>query len=48
MTVQTGILMNQVNRALKGDLDSAKFVRDTSGEFIWSRGNRKENKKEKE
>ncbi len=34
LNVQTGILMNQVNRALKGDLDSAKFVRDTSGEYI--------------
>ena len=34
LTVQTGILINQVNKALKGDLDSAKFVRDTSGEYI--------------
>lgn len=34
LNIQTGILMNQVNRALKGDLDSAKFVRDTSGEYI--------------
>ena len=34
LNIQTGILMNQVSRALKGDLDSAKFVRDTSGEYI--------------
>lgn len=34
LTVQTGILVNQVQKALEGNLDSAKFVRDTSGEYI--------------
>lgn len=34
LNVQTAILTNQVQRALKGDLDSAKFCRDTSGEYI--------------
>ncbi len=34
LTVQTGILINQVQKALDGNLDSAKFVRDTSGEYI--------------
>ena len=28
LTVQTGILVNQVQKALEGNLDSAKFVRD--------------------
>ena len=34
LNIQTAILTNQVQRALKGDLDSAKFCRDTSGEYI--------------
>ena len=34
LTLQTGILINQVKKALAGNLDSAKFVRDTSGEYI--------------
>lgn len=34
LNVQTAILTNQVQKALKGDLDSAKFCRDTSGEYI--------------
>ena len=34
LTLQTGILVNQVKKALRGDLDSAKFVRDTAGEYI--------------
>lgn len=34
LTVQTGILVGQVKKALEGNLDSAKFVRDTSGEYI--------------
>lgn len=34
LTLQTGILINQVKKALSGNLDSAKFVRDTSGEYI--------------
>lgn len=34
LTLQTGILVNQVKKALSGNLDSAKFVRDTSGEYI--------------
>lgn len=34
LSIQTAILTNQIQRALKGDLDSAKFCRDTSGEYI--------------
>lgn len=34
LTLQTGILINQVKKALAGNLDSAKFVRDTSGEYV--------------
>lgn len=34
LTIQTAILANQVKKALGGNLDSAKFVRDTSGEYI--------------
>ena len=34
LTIQTAILTNQVKKALKGNLDSAKFVRDTAGEYI--------------
>lgn len=32
LNVQTAILMQQINKALKGNLDSAKFVRDVSDE----------------
>lgn len=34
LTVQTQILMQQAQKAMRGNLDSAKFVRDTSGEYI--------------
>lgn len=34
LNIQTAILTNQIQRALKGDLDSAKFCRDTAGEYI--------------
>lgn len=34
LTLQTGILVNQAKKALAGNLDSAKFVRDTAGEYI--------------
>ncbi len=33
-TLQTGILYTQTMKALKGDNESAKFCRDTSGEYI--------------
>lgn len=33
MNIQTAILTNQVKKALGGNLDSAKFVRDTAGEY---------------
>ena len=32
LNVQTAILMQQINKALKGNLESAKFVRDVSDE----------------
>jgi PBSX family phage terminase large subunit len=34
MNLQTAVVYSQVKRAIAGDLDSAKFCRDTSGEFI--------------
>lgn len=34
LTIQTAILTNQIKKAIKGNLDSAKFVRDTAGEYI--------------
>lgn len=34
LTVQTIILSEQVKKAMVGNLDSAKFVRDTAGEYI--------------
>ncbi len=34
LTIQTQIAVKQVDRAMRGDLDSAKFVRDSSGEYI--------------
>lgn len=34
LNIQTAILTKQVESALKGSLDSAKFVRDTVGEYI--------------
>lgn len=34
LTVQTQIAIQQVDKAMAGNLDSAKFVRDTSGEYI--------------
>ena len=42
LTLQTGILVNQVKKALSGNLDSAKFVRDTSGEYIGAEEEEKE------
>ena len=33
-TMQSGILFKQVTKALNGDNESAKFCRDTSGEYI--------------
>ena len=42
LTLQTGILINQVKKALAGNLDSAKFVRDTSGEYIGSEEEKEE------
>ena len=32
VTVETAILIKQIQRALSGDLSSAEFVRDTSGQ----------------
>lgn len=43
-TLQSAILYKQVTQALKGDTNSAKFCRDTAGEFIGS----EEEKEEKE
>ena len=34
LTIQTQIAIQQVDKAMAGNLDSAKFVRDTSGEYI--------------
>ena len=34
LNIQTAILANQAKKALAGDLDSAKFCRDTAGEYI--------------
>lgn len=34
LTIQTQIAVQQVNKAMAGNLESAKFVRDTSGEYI--------------
>lgn len=34
LNIQTAILTNQVQKALEGNLESAKFVRDTAGEYI--------------
>lgn len=33
LNVQTAILMQQIQKAMKGNLDSAKFVRDVSDEI---------------
>ena len=33
-TMQSAILLKQVNKAIGGDNESAKFCRDTAGEFI--------------
>jgi len=40
LNIQTGILTQQVMKALNGNLDSAKFVKDVLGE---SNGNKEEN-----
>lgn len=45
LTVQTAILVNQVGKALKGDLDSAKFVRDTAGEYVGAEEEKEEAEK---
>lgn len=34
LNIQTAILANQAKKAIAGDLDSAKFCRDTAGEYI--------------
>lgn len=34
LNVQTAILTTQVQKALNGNLESAKFVRDTAGEYV--------------
>ena len=34
LNIQTAILTGQVQKALAGNLDSAKFIRDTAGEYI--------------
>lgn len=34
MNIQTAVVFSQVKRAIAGDIDSAKFCRDTAGEFI--------------
>lgn len=47
LTLQTGILVNQVKKALLGNLDSAKFVRDTSGEYIGAEEEKEEVEKYK-
>lgn len=47
LNMQTAILTNQVQRALKGDLDSAKFCRDTSGEYIGAEEEKEENERYK-
>ena len=47
LTLQTGILVNQVKKALAGNLDSAKFVRDTSGEYIGAEEEKEEVEKYK-
>lgn len=47
LTLQTGILVNQVKKALSGNLDSAKFVRDTSGEYIGAEEEKEEVEKYK-
>lgn len=37
VTVEQGILLAQIQRALKGNTDSAKFIRDTSGNKLADR-----------
>lgn len=34
LNIQTAILLNQAKKAMNGNLDSAKFCRDTAGEYI--------------
>ena len=34
LTIQTQIAVQQIDKAMKGNLESAKFVRDTAGEYI--------------
>ena len=43
LTVQTIILTEQVKKAMIGNLDSAKFVRDTAGEYIGAVEEKEEN-----
>ncbi|MEG0282644.1 MAG: phage terminase large subunit [Clostridia bacterium] len=45
LTVQTAILTNQVELAMKGSLESAKFVRDTVGEYVGAEEEKKEEEK---
>ncbi len=44
LTIQTAILTNQVEKALNGNLDSAKFVRDTAGEYVGAEEEKEETK----
>ena len=44
---QTAIVYKQVENALKGNLDSAKFCRDTSGEYIGAEEEKEETEKYK-
>lgn len=44
LNIQTAILTNQVQKALEGNLESAKFVRDTVGEHIGAEEEKQEEK----
>lgn len=45
MNLQTGIIYKQVQSALKGDIRSAQFCRDTAGEWIGAEEENKETEK---
>ena len=47
LNIQTAIVYKQVENALKGNLDSAKFCRDTAGEYIGAE-EKEENERYKE
>lgn len=44
-TLQSAILYKQVSKALNGDTDSAKFCRDTAGEFIGAEDEKEQEEK---